>query len=361
MSGIGHATFEIIKFLNKKFEGTTHSITAVVPYGRKQYVTKYNWKNVNVRQLPPGYKYVNYLLVRTSLPIPVDLFFGRGIYIFPNYKNWYVPFSRSITFVHDVVYRLLPDTTHPKNLVYLNANFNRWLKRADGIVSISEQSTREVQEIFPSTQGRITTIHLGVDRAIFYPRRRDEVDIELKNYSISKDYFLVVGNIEPRKNISTLLDAYRQYADGINSPAQLVIIGGDGWKNEDLLLKINQMIKEGYDIHRPKKYVEDSALPMLYSGARAVLHIALHEGFGLPPVEAQACGTPVIVSNIPVLHEVLGLTGVTFVPPTDVEAIANAMQISLPVKSARKVAIKPELTWDNTVEKLLAFADIIKR
>lgn len=311
--------------------------------------------------MPPGYKYINYLLVRTSIPVPVDLLFGRGLYIFPNYKNWYVPFSRSITFIHDIAYKLFPDTTHPKNLQYLNANFDRWLKRADRIVSISQQSTREIEEIFPEAKGRIETIYLGVDRKEFYPRNSSEIRDTLQEYGIKRDYFLIVGNIEPRKNISRLLDAYRRYADKASSPAQLVIVGGDGWKNESIIQQLNKLIKEGYSVYRPKKYVADTALPMLYSGARALFHVALHEGFGLPPVEGQACGTPVVASDIPVLREVLSPENVTYVNPNSAEEIAQAMLDSRPYQQKRRSTVKQNLTWENTVEHLLSFAGIIDR
>jgi len=359
MSGIGHTVFEIISALDKSIVDTSNRVTAIVPYGCKKYVLKYNWKNISVRQLPPGYKYINYALTRTSLPIPVELLFGRGVYIFPNYKNWYVPFSRSITFVHDVAFKLFPETVHPKNLVYLKANFKRWLKRTNGIISISKQSAHELGSFFPEVKNKITTIYLGVDRNAFFPREASDVNKTLEKYGIDKDYFIVVGNIEPRKNISDLLGAYKQYADNNRSAAQLVIVGGDGWKNEDLLKKISYLISKGYNIYRPKEYVLDEDLPMLYSGARALVHIALHEGFGLPPVQAQACGSPVIISNLPVFHEILNPETATYVNTDDIGVVVRAMEQSKSKQGGRQSSVKENLTWDNTIKQLLAFAGII--
>jgi len=211
-------------------------------------------------------------------------------------------------------------------LVYLNANFKRWLKRTDGVVAISKQSAIEIKRFFPELKGKIETIYLGVDRTTFFPRTESDITKILKSYGISNNYFLVVGNIEPRKNVMELLDAYKIYADRNPSVAQLVIVGGDGWKNEKILQKIAKMKKDGYDIYRPDKYVTDGDLPMLYSGARALVHIALHEGFGLPPVQAQACGSPVIVSNLSVFHEILNPKTATFVETGGINTVVRALE-----------------------------------
>jgi len=359
MSGIGHTVLEMITALDKAVQDSPYRITVIVPFGRKQYAQRHKWQNISIRQLPPGYKYVNYILTRTSIPVPIDLFFGRGVYIFPNYKNWSVPFSRSITFVHDVAFRLFPETIHPKNLDYLNANFSRWLRRTNGVISISRQSASETEKFFPEVKGKIKTIYLGVDRDVFYPRKKIDVAKTLDKYGIKKDYFLVVGNIEPRKNVDGLLDAYRKYADMTPMAAQLVIVGGDGWKNQSTLDTITTMTAEGYAIYRPKKYVSDEDLPLLYSGARALIHVAFHEGFGLPPVQAQACGCPVIASSLPVFRETLNPSTVIYVDTNRAESVVRAMQQTSSVRSGRMSSVKKNLTWSNTVTQLLAFAGII--
>ncbi len=360
MSGIGHTVLEIITALDKIVHNTPHRITIIVPYGRKKYTQKYNWQNISVRQLPPGYKYVNYILTRTSIPVPIDLLYGRGVYIFPNYKNWSVPFSKSITFVHDVAFRLFPETIHPKNLDYLNANFHRWLARTDGVISISRQSAAETKRFFPETKGKIRAIYLGVDSNVFYPHNKAGIKKTLDKYGINDDFFLVVGNIEPRKNVLGALEAYQKYADVTSKPAQLVIVGGDGWRNEATLEKINAMIANGYLIYRPNKYVIDEDLPILYSGARALIHIALHEGFGLPPVQAQACGCPVIASSLPVFRETLNPLTVTYVDIDNVESVVSALRQTTPVTAKRTPSNMKDLTWHNTVTQLLDFAGIIK-
>ena len=163
MSGIGHATLEMIRVFDDTLDNKKDKLVLAVPFGKKRFIVeKYGFKNAHVQSLPPGFKYVNYVLTRTSLPVPMDLYFGKGVYIFPNYKTWYVPFSRAVTFVHDVAFKIFPEATNPKNLVYLEKNFTRWLNRADVIISISKTSTQEVLRFFPWVKDKIQTIYLGV-------------------------------------------------------------------------------------------------------------------------------------------------------------------------------------------------------
>jgi glycosyltransferase involved in cell wall biosynthesis len=335
-------------------------LTIIVPFGKKEYLTKYDFKNVRIRSLPPGYKYVNYLLVRTSLPIPIDLIYGKGTYIFPNYKNWYVPFSKSITFMHDVAFKIFPDTTHPKNLEYLKANFSRWIKRADKIIAISNQSASELAQYFPDAKSKIETIYLGVDANVYCPRPTKEVKAAIKEYGLSNDYFLTVGNIEPRKNVLRTLEAYERYVDETKSKTQLVLVGGDGWKNENIKDKIASLIAGGYSVYRPKKYVQDEHLPALYSGARATIHTAVHEGFGLPPLQSQACGTPVVVSNLAVFKETLNDKASIYIDPYDVMSIVRGMKKAGKMPSKVQVP-KTDLTWDSTIKQLVKLAAIINK
>ena len=357
MSGIGHATLEMIRSISMQLKDTQDKLIIIIPFGTKKNLLKHELESVTVRQLPPFYKYVNYALTRTSLPIPMDLLYGRGTYIFPNYKNWYVPFSRSITFVHDVAFKILPDTTNPKNLAYLNANFARWLKRTNTIVAISNASKHEIATYFPKYANKIERIYLGIDENTFYKQKQDKVCAVLKKYNIQPNYFVYVGNIEPRKNLVTLLDAYREYIDTTKDNAQLVIIGGDGWNNGEIVGHIQKLIAKGYNINRPSQYVEDDALPAIYSGCRALVHIALHEGFGLSPVQAQACGAPVVASNLAVFRETLDDAKLfTVQDPSNVHEVAEAMKRAGAAGHNRR-PYKTQLTWSNTARRLLSLVN----
>lgn len=351
MSGIGHVTLELIHAFDRLMgERPGVKATIIVPFKQVGFVTRYGFKNVRVRRLPPAFKYVNYALVRTPLPIPVDLWFGRGTYIFPNYKTWWVPMSKSLTFVYDVAFKQYPEATQPKNLAYLRANFSRWLRRTTKIVTSSHTSAQEIAQFFPEVKDKIEVQYLGVDPTMYHRRDQAEVTAALANYGLPAKYFLAVGNLEPRKNLIGMMDAYKQYADAAKNPDALVLVGGGGWNNEQILARIDELTKQGYKICRPTKYVEDADLPALYSGATALLQVALHEGFGLSPVQAQACGTPIIASSLPVFRETLTAKNVQFVDPRDVTAMAKAMQ------AAGKSPVQKgdiSLTWDDVALNLL--------
>lgn len=359
ISGIGHATLEVVHAFDRwlaSADGAGNAVTIIIPFGTKGAVDGYGFKRIRVRVLPPGYKYINFLLVRTSLPIPIDLWFGKGVYIFMNYKTWWVPFSRAITFVQDVAFKKLPETIQPKNLPYMQANFTRWAKRADVLVTTSTQSAREFAEYFPEYVQKNTTIPLGVDLRQFRPQDNSTVREVLAEYELPERYFLYVSSIEPRKNVDGLLEAYRQYSDMVERPAALLLVGGDGWKNEQTLKRIRDMQESGYAVCRPSRYVESDALPALYSGAVALVSVSLHEGFGLSPLQAQACGTPIIASDIPVFKEVLLPVNVTYVPYDDSAKIAEAMVKVAAAKNTLRKQPAIMLTWDNTASRLIALA-----
>ena len=359
MSGIGHTTLEIIRALDAQAQQSNLSLTVIVPFGKKNRISQYGFKATKVRQLPPGYRYVNYALTRISLPTYADLLFGKGVYIFPNYKTWPLLFSKAITFIHDVSFRIFPETTQPQNLPYLLKNIPRWIKRTDKIISISHQSASEIASFYPEAKDKTETIYLGIDEKVYYRRNDAEIDVAKNEYGITGSYVLAVGNIEPRKNIDILLDAFKSHADATKSQMSLVLIGGSGWNNEGTLNKIQALIDLGYHVVRPAKYVLDEDLPALYSGASALVQIALHEGFGLSPVQALACGTPMLLSDIPVFKEVIGeRKGALYVPTDDVVAIENALA-EIDKVNLENPAPSHDLTWSLTAERLAAIAGII--
>lgn len=361
MSGIGHTTLEIIRELDRLCEKDKQLIvTLILPHGTAAITDSYKFKNINRKYLPKGQRYINTLIVKTSLPIPIDMFFGRGVYVFPNYKTWWTPFSESITFVHDVVFLAHPETVQPNNLIYLQKHFERWLRRATKIIAISQATANELCQFLPAYQKKISIVPLGVDLDSFKRQSKSTIVAAQKKYDLPDEYFLYVGNLEPRKNVDTLLSAYQLYADTESACLPLVLVSGGGWKNDATLSQIQTMRKAGNKIFQPSEYVLDEDLPAIYSGARALVHIAIHEGFGLPPLQAQACGVPLIVSDLPVIREVVDPSHAQFVNPKVLSEIADAMKKTtheLPLISSYKT----KLTWCNTVKQLLSISQVLSK
>lgn len=350
MSGVGHTVLEIVRVLDGLAVKQDLDITLIVPFGGRAQVRSYGFRNIKIKRLPPGRRVVNYLLARTSLPLPVDLWFGRGTYLFLNYKTWYVPFSRSIGMVYDLAFRSFPQTVSPKNRVYLEKNFPRWLKRADTLLSISSSSAEELERYYPAHKSKVVVVHLGVDPAVFHRRTAREIAEVAQKHNFPKQYFLFVGNLEPRKNLSVLLDAYKLYSDATKHSIPLLLVGGDGWNNEAVKAKLRDLQERRYEVYQNRSYVGDEDLPALYSGATALVHIAVHEGFGLPPVQAQACGTPVIVSDLPVFHETLQDNSTTYVANPTPRNVADALL----AQNGAHFADYAPLTWEKTTQKIIS-------
>lgn len=243
--------------------------------------------------------------------------------------------------VHDLAFYRYPETIPwTRRLVY------RWLipqswKRADAVIADSHAVASELAAL-TTIHGKIEPIHLGVDSTRYHPRPSATDESVLRKYRLAPGYFLAVGTIEPRKNISTILNAFdvavRQGFQGL-----LALVGRYGWGEPPAM--------ESPWLHW-LGYVDEADLPALYRNAGALLAPSIYEGFDLPPVEAMACGTPVIASDIPVHRELL--TGwAIFVPANVSHAWMEALMNFTPPASPR---LQPPMrySWQSTAEQTIA-------
>lgn len=241
-----------------------------------------------------------------------DLFWcGNGMVSLINFK----PFLLT---VHDFVYLRFPETMHPISLRHRSLLQPYGIKKAKWIVTNSQATADEMQTLY----GRKTdaVVYPSVD-AQFYPRRQEEIDSILKKYLIPNVYNLIVGTIEPRKNLLVFLEGYLEVAKtkGLNP---LVIIGRDGWRNE----AIHAVIERGKitGIFYTTGYLEREDMPALFSGASVYFMPSLYEGFGMPILEARKCGTSVICSDVPAMREAGGEKSIYHAPTK--EGIAEVLR-----------------------------------
>lgn len=217
--------------------------------------------------------------------------------------------------IHDLAYLTRPDTVSAASLAYQHL-VPRGIDRAAVICTPTNAVARQLQEAYRLHADRIAVTHLGVDEAWL---QTTPPDLDWRTaHGLPREYLLAVGTIEPRKNLRYLIEAYRlALRQGIDLPP-LVLVGGTGWGSAlDLdSLPPNRVITPG---HLPL-----GQLRQVVAGASALAFPSLDEGFGLPPLEALACGVPVVCSDIPVTHEVLG-DQASFVPLDDVESFAAAL------------------------------------
>jgi glycosyltransferase involved in cell wall biosynthesis len=174
------------------------------------------------------------------------------------------------------------------------------------VIAVSENTARDIVDIFGIERGRIEVVPHGVS-AKFHPLSADERAEARARLKLPERFILFVGTVEPRKNLETLLDAWVMMRDR----PDLVVVGSWGWLYESIREK---MARLGPRLHHLES-VDPDELPAIYSLARVVAHPAWYEGFGLPPLEAMACGTPVVVSDRSSLPEVVG--GAALVVPAD--------------------------------------------
>jgi len=244
----------------------------------------------------------------------------------------------------------------PESRRYYNDQIAWAVGRADHILTISESSKRDLVRLLNVAPEKIT-VHLLAADASFHPLPRAETDPILHALELSDTYFLFVGTFEPRKNILGLLDAYALLRDSVGAAPPLVLAGNRGWLYEESLVRIDRLGLRDSVLLREN--ISQDALPALYNRACALILPSHYEGFGLPALEAMACGTPPIVSNRSSLPEVVGDVGLQ-IDPDDPAALADAMRRALSdaawcaIQRAAGLARAATFTWERAARIALS-------
>lgn len=269
----------------------------------------------------PSFKPLRELLWRhISLPrelksLNLDLVHDvRGIGL-PSFN---MPFKKVIT-VHDISSLIYP-TFNIRGYIAWKLFGKQTLKKVDKIIAVSENSKRDISRYLKIPEDKIRVIYNGKDER-FEPLNRREIDGFREKYNLNFPFILYVGVLQPRKNIPTLIKAYYKLKKfGIKH--KLVISGKKGWRYEEIFKTAGKLNLQNDVIFTGYILLEE--LPKLYNAADLFVFPSLYEGFGLPPLEAMACGTPVITSNRGALPEVVGDAGI-MVDHYDVDGLAKAM------------------------------------
>lgn len=357
-SGIGHLVAATTIALSEKLQ-TQNDAQLVLLVPRKNSDRLARWPeldHVKVKRFPFRTRILNALIRYNLLPW-MDLFFGRGVYIFGNFKNWPLSrFSRSLTYIHDISFILYPDFAEPRNLSLLTRKLPRFIERTNRVITISNASKEEIMSHYHLSSSDVDVVYCGVDTELYRSYPSATIAKAKKKYNLKKEYLIYVGNIEPRKNLSTLVEGLAQVPAEIKKRVDLLVIGGNGWQNGPILDAFDIASKAGVSIVRPGKYVEDDDVAVLISGAVALVQPSVHEGFSLPPVEAISAGTRAVVSNIPVHKEILGNSAVFFDPtsPKDIsksiEGVVKGVYDKSVVDGSKVADI---YSWDKAADRLL--------
>lgn len=235
--------------------------------------------------------------------------------------------------VYDLSFYRTPERFRFLNRWYLRTFTRRSCRRARRVIAISESTRRDVVALLGVPADRVDVACPGVGPA-FRPLPAAEVADFRRRKGLPERFILYLGTIEPRKNLVTLVDAYAR----LRGEARLVLAGGRGWLYEEVFARI-EALGLGEDVVCPG-YVPLEELPWWYNAASAFAYPSAYEGFGIPVVEALACGTPVVTTNVSALPEAAGPVGAQ-VPPGDVDALASALAAALD-DAGRRAAVREE-------------------
>ncbi len=230
-----------------------------------------------------------------------------------------------ITTIHDISYERYPEFFSRREVAQFKATISRSARKARKVLTISESSKRDLVEIYGIPEDKVQVIYLGVGAEFTPEVGSEDKRVTLDKYGINGRYMIAVGNLQPRKNLVRLIEAYTRLRNAQPEfENKLVIVGKKTWKYDPILSFINK--SRWVEDIIITDYVPKYDLPILYACSDVLIYPSIYEGFGLPPLEAMACGAPVIVSERSALPEVVGDAGIK-VNPFDTDAIAAAMAL----------------------------------
>lgn len=228
----------------------------------------------------------------------------------------------TVVTVHDISYEYFPEYFHPLQRMRMRTLIPRSARSAAQVITISEFSRKTISERYDIAESRITVTPLGASEAF---RRLDETQAyeTTKRFGISRPFILGVGNLQPRKNLERLIRAFSRLVRKNGRDLDLVLVGQPAWQEHRIQAEVQRL---GIDQHvRFTGYVSEEELVALYNRATVFAYPSIFEGFGLPVIEAMACGAPVLTSNVSSLPEVAGEAAVQ-VDPLDEDAIRSGLQ-----------------------------------
>jgi glycosyltransferase involved in cell wall biosynthesis len=218
--------------------------------------------------------------------------------------------------IHDLAFLIYPHFLTKEGARYYS-QIDRALQRADGVIAVSESTKHDLIRMLGTSEDKISVIYEAAD-PMFRPMDRvAALSYVQALYDLPDEFILFVGTIEPRKNIAGLLRAYRRLRDDYKLTPGLVLVGAPGWLYDDVYAQVKSLDLKPYCFFLGRVSGDD--LLHFYNAARCLVLPAFYEGFGLPPLEAMACGTPVIVSNVSSLPEVVGDAALLIDPQHDEE------------------------------------------
>ena len=300
--------------------------------------------------------------LREQFAIPLELRrAGVNLFHAPHYVLPPMTPCRSVVTIHDCIHLRFPQYL-PSRLGYAYARSSLWVAahRSARVLTVSEASKRDILEYFRVPESKVTVIYNAIDERFHEEPPADEVMRVQERYQLTDPFILYAGNIKPHKNLERLIEAFHMVRRGELEHIKLLIIGDEISKYATLRRAVHR-----YKLHKHVRFfgfVPDATLAILYRLARVFVFPSLYEGFGLPPLEAMASGTPVITSNLSSLPEVVG-DAAMLIDPYQPDAIAGAMRRVLQDERLRDdlrergLARVREFSWGRSVKRVREIYD----
>ena len=297
---------------------------------------------------------------RARLPLPIEIFSGRSkLFHAPDFVlPPTLPRTRRLVMVHDLSFERVPETFSPWLLRYLRQAVPRSLRAADHIIANSAATRDDYLAHFSLTGSQFTVIHGGVSPEFQPVDTATDADLFPQ---LKRPFVLAVGTIQPRKNFKRLIEAIAILRE-TGCELELAIAGGRGWLEGEMLDARERLGLQ--DAVHLLGYVPDAQLPALYRRARVFAYPSLYEGFGLPLLEAMACGTPTLTASVSSLPEAAGEAAL-FIDPHDTDSIAAGLR-RLHEDDSLRAALRErgfararEFTWARASAKLLDVYDML--
>lgn len=311
-------------------------------------------KNYRIARAPLSERYMVAMWQRARVPVPIDFFTGGAdVFYSPDFVLPPTRAPRKILTIHDLSFKRHPETAVPNLKWYLEAAVPRAIARADLILADSDATRRDLQEFFNTPPARIQTLYSGYESFFQRVTAANELQRVRAAYALHKPFLLCVGTIEPRKNLARLIEAFSKLKR--RRDLELVIAGGRGWMYDEIY-----EAPQKFGVSAQVRFIgftPDADLPALYSLAELFVYPSLYEGFGLPVLEALACGAAVVTANNSSLPEVTG-DAALLVEARDVDALVWAIQRLLDDHTWREIlqnkalAQAKKFSWDKSAAEL---------
>ena len=349
-TGVGHYTFELARALASlepasQFEIVYPSTYPSISLSEPSPGLLANLQLNRVRVGPLGRYWWSTGLPRYIRRSRLQLFHGTN-YDIPLWRR-----SATVLTIHDLSQLLHSETHERRSVKRAKRRLPHMARIADAIITPTESVRRDVCEVLKVSSEKVFAIPEAA-RACFRPLAFAETADVRSRLGIGDDFLLTVGTLEPRKNLSVLVSAFAEVARARpQSNTQLVIAGGRGWLSGPLFEAIaKSRVRDRIVL---TDYLHDEDLQALYSSCRAFVYPSIHEGFGLPPLEAMACGAPVVASRIPALEETTGGAALLFDPMSVAELTRSILEL-LDNESAQRELSNAgqrraaEFSWEKT-------------